>query len=151
MIWALLAILGVPLWIVVGGLLLTLYNRRRFKKQPDVFRMKLRLEEGESDFAGEKWPRMANYGHWVHDVLLYNKGLGLIPTVAIGVQAMEADAQEADPKEAKGLGDNPVTILLRLDDGSLVHLGVSAEDVDLAKGPFSLEEAAGETAEPAPA
>ena len=136
MVWALLAILGVPLWLVVGGLTVTLLNRRRFKKQPDVFRMKLRLKDGESDFAGEKWPRMANYGRWVHEVLLYNKGLGLVPTVAIGVQAMEADAQEADPKEAKGLGDNPVTILLRLDDGSRVYLGVAAEAVELAQGPF---------------
>jgi hypothetical protein len=55
--------------------------------------MKLRLESGESDFAGEKWPRMANYGCWVHDVLLYNKGLGLVPTVAVGVLAMEAEAE----------------------------------------------------------
>ena len=148
MIWALLAILGVPLWLVIGGLTATLLNRRRFKKQPDVFRMKLRLQEGESDFAGENWPRMATYGRWVHDVLMYNKGMALLPTVAIGVQAMEAEAQEADPKEAKGLGDNPVTILLRLDDGSLVHLGVPAEDVDLAKGPFAMNENAGETADP---
>lgn len=42
MIRALLAILGVPIWLVVGGLAGALLLRRRTMSQPEVVRMKLR-------------------------------------------------------------------------------------------------------------
>ena len=42
MIWILLAALGVPIWLVVGGLLAALWNRRRVRRTPDAFPCKLR-------------------------------------------------------------------------------------------------------------
>jgi hypothetical protein len=43
MIWALPAILGVPLRLVVGGLAASLWSRRQFRNSPGVFRTKVRL------------------------------------------------------------------------------------------------------------
>ena len=43
MLWATLALLGVPLWLVAGGLALMLWSRHRFKKQDGVFPTKMRL------------------------------------------------------------------------------------------------------------
>jgi hypothetical protein len=98
--------------------------------------MKLRLESGGFKGAKEKWPRATNYGRWVHDVLLMNKGVGLVPTVAIGVKDMTESEQSADTEVVKGLGENPVIFRLGLDDGAFVQLAVPAEAVELARGPF---------------
>ena len=136
MLWILLALLGIPIWLVVGGLAATLLNRRRFKKSPDVFPMKLRLISGGFKGAKEKWPRATNYGRWTHDVLLMNKGIGLVPTIAIGVKDMTESEQSADTEVVKGLGENPVIFRLGLDDGAIVQLAVPAEAVELARGPF---------------
>ena len=136
MLWILMAILGVPIWLVVGGLTATLLNRRRFKRSPDVFPMKLRLVSGDFKYAKEKWPRPTNYGRWVHDVLLMNKGLGLVPTIAIGVKDLTESEQKADTEAVKGLGENPVIFLLELDDGAHVQFAVPAEAIELARGPF---------------
>jgi len=126
MIWALLAILGVPIWLVVGGLILTLLNRRRFKKQPDVFRMKFRAEEDS------KWPRQAAYARWIHDVLLINKGIGLVPTTAVGIKEF---VESSDSESVKGI-ENAIIFNFKLGDDRSGYLAVSKNDEVLANGPF---------------
>lgn len=42
MVAVLLAILGVPLWLVAGMLLGRLYSRHRYRQAPGVFRCRLR-------------------------------------------------------------------------------------------------------------
>ena len=37
---------------------------------------------------------------------------------------MEGSPQDADPEEVKGLGDHPVLIRARLDDGSILQVAV---------------------------
>ena len=66
MLWALLALLGVPIWLILGVLGGAYWNRRRFKQVPGVFRLKYK------EALSEKWPRQATYGRWIHDVLLIN-------------------------------------------------------------------------------
>jgi hypothetical protein len=57
MIWAVLALLGVPVWLVLGGLVGALFSRRRFKNQPGVVPLLFRQADGD------KWPRRLAYGH----------------------------------------------------------------------------------------
>jgi hypothetical protein len=130
MVWALLAILGVPIWLVVGGLTATLLNRRRFKRQPGVFRMKFRAEDDE------KWPRPASYGRWVHDVLLINKGLGLVPTTAVGIKQFHDISED---EAVKGF-DKAVIFRFTLDDDKSGYVAVADESVSLAYGPFHTEQ-----------
>jgi hypothetical protein len=73
-IWALLALLGVPIWLVVGGLAVALWSRRRFRAQPGVFRIAVRSAGDDS------WPRVASYGRLIRDVLVVNRGLALVRT-----------------------------------------------------------------------
>lgn len=72
MVWALLAILGVPIWLVVGTLAGALWNRRRFRSQAGVFPIATRT-------AGDgSWPRTVAHGRLVRDVLVVNRGLALV-------------------------------------------------------------------------
>ena len=136
MLWALLALLGVPQWIVVGGLALSLWQRSKFKKQEGVFPTKIRLESGTAPGVSEKWPPMSSFAVWVHDVLLVHKGLGLISTFPLGVEAPKGAVESADPEEVKRLGENLVLLRFRLDGGAVLAMAVPAESKALAQGPF---------------
>ena len=96
MIWALLAILGVPIWLVAGGLGAAVWSRRRFRAQPGVFRIAVRSAGADS------WPRVASYGRLIRDVFVVNRGLALVRTELFPI----LDVQGLDgPLPAKMDGD----------------------------------------------
>lgn len=118
MIWALLAILGVPIWLVVGALTGALLLRRRNRSRPGVVRMKLRPVDAD------RWPRRASYGRLVRDVLVLHTGLALLRSDVQGV---------AEAFERADLGPVPPFALPRVsqltfDDGSTVLLAVDGAD-----------------------
>ena len=133
--------LGVPLWLIVGMLLLAWWNRRKVKSQPGIFQVKTRLEASADLEKEPKWPRMSNYAQWVHDVLIVRKGMGLMIAVPYGVTAVEGPVPEANVGEVKGMGDRPFVTSLRLDDDSILQVALREEDVDLAQHTFDLREA----------
>jgi hypothetical protein len=57
-IWALLALLGMGMWLVVGMLAAAFWSRRRFKRVPGVFRCKLRVTNGDVSGIAHDWPRL---------------------------------------------------------------------------------------------
>jgi len=132
-----LAVLGVPLWLVVGMLVAALWNRRRFLKNPGVFSTKLRLEAGSFAGLGDRWPRVSAYATWVHDVLLINKGLALIRTMPLPIAAGEGIARDADPSKVKRMGDSPVLLRFRLDNGAILQMAVPRDARLLALGPYA--------------
>lgn len=125
MFWALLAFLGVPIWLVVGGLCGALISRRQFGVQEGVFALSFR-EHGD-----ETWPRGVGYGRYVNDVLLVNHGLALVKTSIHVVERAERFDVVEPPKKI----DDPVAWTLTLDDGQMVDVAVSAEDVGLLSVP----------------
>ena len=78
MIWALLAFLGIPLWLIAIGLIASFWNRHNVVDTPKVFPCKLRGTSGDPAGLGSKFPRFSNYALWVHDVLTVKSGLPLI-------------------------------------------------------------------------
>ena len=48
-------ILGVPLWMIIGILILVIWNRRRVKNQPGIFPVKVRPDPESNEKS--KWPR----------------------------------------------------------------------------------------------
>jgi hypothetical protein len=84
-IWILLAMFGVPLWLVVGTLGGALWSRRTFRRAPGVFPCKVRIISGPEDSG--KWPRATAYARWVHDVLPVHAGLALVRFRALPVMA----------------------------------------------------------------
>lgn len=87
MIWILLALLGVPLWLVVGGFLGALWNRRLVRRTSDGFACKMRSLS--ADDGSGKWGRATANAHWVHDVLLVNDGIALARTNALPVRDIQ--------------------------------------------------------------
>jgi hypothetical protein len=117
-IWALLAILGVPIWLVVGVLTGALLSRRRFRAQGDVFALS-RREEGEDD-----WPRRRVYGRYVHDVLVVNSGLALVRTSVQPVDHL--DPIPVDGTVRKLI--DPQAWTVTLEDGQRFDIAVAAAD-----------------------
>jgi len=125
MIWILLAILGVPLWLVAGALIAGLLSRRNFCRSPGVFKTKLRLQAGEVHGLDASWPRLPGYGRWVHDVLIVHRGLALVRTTAYPVAS--AGPPDASTEPPSHLGEAPLVMELTFDDGAIVEMAVPHE------------------------
>jgi len=138
MVWALLAFLGIPLWLIAIGLTATFWNRHAVVDTPWVFPCKLRAISGDPPGLGSKFPRFSNYGLWVHDVLLVKGGLPLVKTNHYAVASVERQVEAANPDDWKRLGDAPRLLTLRLDDDSVIEVAASRENEQLLADPFSL-------------
>jgi len=76
MIWATLAFLGVPIWLVVGALTGAMVSRHNFRAQPAVVPLMFRAADDD------KWPRGLACGRYVYNVLIVDHGLAQIRTSA---------------------------------------------------------------------
>ena len=130
----LLYILGVPLWMILGMLILVFWNRRRVQNQPGIFPIKIRPDPDPDEES--KWPRSVSYAQWIHDVVIVRKAPALILTVPYGVKKVEDMPQDADPQEVKGLGDHPKVARVRLDDDSIIQVALSDIHPELAPERF---------------
>jgi hypothetical protein len=137
MVAILLAVLGVPLWLVAGMVLGALYSRHRFKQAPGVFRCRLRLVAGTVGSLKTTWARAPAYGRWVHDVLVVNQGLALVRVLPIPVVGVVAGPDKGDPAVIKRLGPAPMVVSLRVDAGSTIELAASEPDELRMLGPFA--------------
>ena len=63
MIWAILALIGVPLWLCGAGLTILVVRNRALRKRPGNVQVR-RRRQGKS-----RWVR--GHGVWVHDVFAF--------------------------------------------------------------------------------
>ena len=120
MLWALLAILGVPIWLLVGVLVSVLLSRRSVQHQAGVFAFNVR------DEGATTWPRQVVYGRRVRDVLVTNRGAALLRTefhAVDGVADLALDDRPKRPADAVGR-------LVTLADGRQIEVAVSAGDAE---------------------
>lgn len=115
MIWAALALLGIPIWLLLGALILALVSRHYFRSQNGVFPLMLRA-------AGEDtWRRGPSYGRYVHDVLIVHRGLAQIRTSIHAVEHVEPlDLGDATFRHI----DDPIAFTIALDDGDEFEIAV---------------------------
>ena len=133
-----LAALGVPLWLVLGWLAAGLWHRHDIQQDlPNVFKVKVRVVEGTFRHLDGNFSRTAELAVWAHDILIIEKGLLLARNLHINVADGLQPPQPADPKQVKKrLGDRPVTMRFKLDDGTIVEIASAGETATLARGPF---------------
>lgn len=118
MIWALLALLGIPIWLIVGMLVGIMLTRRAFKQQPGIFAVAVREENAD------KWPRQPTYGRLVHDVLVLNRGAAFLRVEIHAIAAVEQlDIGDGPKSPAPALGR-----LVTLDDGTRLELALTDTD-----------------------
>jgi hypothetical protein len=129
MIWAILAVLGVPLWLCAVAILTLLVRNRALRRRPGNVPVRFRKP------GRKRWT--PGHGVWVHDVFAF-RGLPAAWKEVL-VWASDARAREADDEQRKRLhrlGDAPVLATLTLAEGGTVELAARSEDKDDLLGPF---------------
>lgn len=125
MIWATLALLGIPIWFIAIVLIAAFRNRNKVRANPDVFDYKLT--------KGDGWKRKKGYARWVSDVLIYHAGIALIRTDAFQISTVRI--LDTTDLPSKGLGDSPTGVEVTYADGETATFAVSAQNLDAALGP----------------
>lgn len=129
MIWVILAVIGIPLWIIALGLGVLLYRNRV-----------LRLREGNipcrlQDAAGGRWSR--GHGIWVHDVFAFRASPASWKDRMAWVEQVTLrppNAEEA--RKLRRLAD-PVIAEMLVDDGSDFRVATDDSRRSDLTGPIS--------------
>jgi hypothetical protein len=120
MIWALLALLGVPIWLIVGILGGAIWNRRTFQRRPGVFKLAKR------EVGATGWKRKSVvHARSISNVLVTNGGLALVRTHVGAIQGVSELDLDAVPHGF----DDPVGRRLAFDGGRELEFAVEREFV----------------------
>jgi hypothetical protein len=136
MLIALLSLLGIPLWILLGWLAAGLWHRHETTQLPGLFKTKLRVVSGTYRPTGNDFPRMAGNAIWAHDGLIVEKGLSIPRTLHYEITEAVQPTQPGDPELVKGLGDSPITMQFWLEEGTVIEVAARGEDSEFAREPF---------------
>ncbi len=131
MVIALLIALGVELIVIVAFATLSIGRKRWVKRQPGAFSGAIRVTGGEIDGLGPKWKR--GTGHWVRDVLVWNKAPLLLTNQLVAVTRISHERQAND--EVKRLGDEPIVIGF-VADGADIEVAAKPEHRAFVTGLF---------------
>jgi hypothetical protein len=120
MVWAVLALLGVPLWLCALGILAVLFRNSSLRKRHGDIPVRV-LRAGKT-----RWTR----GHavWVSDVFAWRGSPAAWREDLLHV--VETRVGTCTPEESKRLrrlGQNPVVATLVPDDGDPVRVAVAAD------------------------
>lgn len=130
MIWAALAALGVPLWLIACALLTLVFRNRSLRKRPGNVPCKVRATEKK------RWT--SAHGVWVSDVFAWSgttapwKG-----DLAWAVDSTIRPADEEERKKLRRLGDAPFIASLALAEGGKIEVAAKSEHRAGLLGPFA--------------
>ena len=130
MIWAILAAVGVPLWLCAAGILTLVARNRTLRKRPDDIPVRM-LRPGQ-----RRW--RPGHGIWVHDVFLFRASPAAWSEAVLWAQDASARAANGDERgQLHRVGDEPLVATLTLDDGQMIKLATSADRQAALLGPFA--------------
>ena len=129
MVWAILLLLGVPLWLCVAGLSVLVVRNRALRNRFGNVNVRRRR-------AGKaRWTR--GHGIWVHDVFAFRGSPAAWAESLIPVRdVVTILPTAADRKKLHRLGAVPAIVRLIDDDGEHVDFATDSEDVLALLGPF---------------
>jgi hypothetical protein len=136
MAYGLTILFGAPLCLLLGMAGEAARVRRRFGRDPGVFRCKLRAPGNPSTGLRRCWDRAPRRAVWVHDVLLVQHGAMRQHIVALPARIPEEALHPLPIGDVTGLGSDPQVLPLQLDDGRVVEVAVPTEARPLVVGPF---------------
>jgi hypothetical protein len=128
-IWALLAAVGVPLWLCALAILTLVFRNRSLRQRPGNIAVRLRA------------PRSGRWrpGHamWIHDVLAFRGSPAAWDEALLWVTAAATREASADERrKLHRIGDRPVVATFTLVDGTDIEAAARAEDEDRLLGDF---------------
>jgi hypothetical protein len=129
-IWAILAALGVPLWLCAIGIFMLLFNNRRLRKRYGDIPVRVRRS------GKKRWTR----GHavWVSDVFAWRGSPAAWNEELLRVSgAMPRAADPAERKKLHRLGDDPAIATLTVAEGETVEVAAAPEQGSALLGPFA--------------
>ena len=130
MIWIILAVLGVPLWLIAIALITLLLRNRTIRQRPG--NVPVRVRE-----PGKRWDR--GNAAWVHDVFAFRGSPAAWEEVLEHVQG--ATVRPATPEEAHKLRrlDDPIIATMTTDDGRTIEVAASRQDRSKLLAPFNVD------------
>ena len=129
MIWAILAILGVPLWLCAAGISVLVLRNRAIRHRPGNVKAR-RRRQGKS-----RWTR--GHGVWVHDVFAFRGSPAAWAESLIPVRdAVTLSPTASDRKKLRRLGAAPLIARLIDDDGEHVDFATTSEHALDLLGPL---------------
>lgn len=136
MIWAVLALVGVPLWLCVLGIFALVYRNKSLRQRHGDIPVRVQ-QAGKT-----RWTR----GHavWVSDVFAWRGSPAawsedLFQVVDVRVGALEPE----ELKKLHRLGENPAVATLTPDIGEPVRVAVASEHRAALLGPYGTTVAGG--------
>ena len=130
MIWAILALLGVPLWLCAAGILVVVLNNRRLRKRHGDIPVRVKRP------GKQRWTR--GHAMWVSDVFAWrgspaawNEDLERVTDVRL--RAPDADEQ----KRLHRLGAGFPIATLAIANGDTLLVATSPERRSTLLGPFA--------------
>ena len=128
MIWAILALLGVPLWLCAAGIAVLVFRNRGLRKRAADIPLRLRLD------AKGRWHR--GHGLWIHDVLGF-RGSPAAWQEAL-LWAGSGTPRELTSEEAHKFRrlDQPVAATFTAVDGPAFEAVTTQQHLPLLLGPF---------------
>jgi hypothetical protein len=129
MIWAILALLGVPLWLCALGITAIVFRARGLKRRYGDMPVRVRRP------GRERWTR----GHaiWISDVFAWRGGPAAWTedlAQVVGVTLRDPDPQER--KKLHRLGDGFAIATLLVTDGETLEVAAGPEQRQALLGPF---------------
>ena len=129
MIWAILAILGVPLWLSAAGITVLVFRNRAIRHRPGNVKARRRRQGKSRSTRG--------HGVWVHDVFAFRGSPAAWAESLIAVRdAVTLSPTASDRKKLRRLGAAPLIARLIDDDGEHVDFATTSEHALDLLGPF---------------
>lgn len=136
MVIAVLSLLGVPMWLLIGWVAAGIWHRRQNQQLPGVFKFKVRMISGSYRHVDDSLKGRPGAALWAHDIIICEKGLLIPRNLHFKVAEEVQPPQPANPDKIKHLGDAPATMQFRLDHGAVIEVAAPAEAQTMAQGPF---------------
>jgi hypothetical protein len=128
MIWAILALVGVPLWLIAIALATLILRNRALRNRPGNIPSRMR-RPGKRRFA-------RGHGVWVHDVFAFRGSPAAWREALLGAEHVTPSRLTDDERHhLRRLGPDPFVALIDSGEGSFEVACAAEHSKDLA-GPF---------------
>ena len=130
MVWAILMFLGVPLWICVLGITVTVLRNRGLRKRPGDIPARVRLP------GKTRWTR--GHGIWVSDVFAWRGSPAAWKEKLVQVSGVTLRSpSEEEQHKLHRLGEGVQIATLSSVGGEPLEVAAAAEDSTALAGPFA--------------
>lgn len=130
MIWAILLLVGFPLWLIALGITGVVVRNRAVRDRPGNVPVRLRTHESKRWHPG--------YAVWVHDVFAFRGSpAAWKETLVWAAGAASRPATAAERKKLHRIGDDPVVVTLALHPRGAIQVAARAEHAAALVAPFA--------------